>query len=227
LVDGGIGDDLFVLNNNARITGAIAGNGSGDNDTMRLDFRRILPFEVAALEAIAAGSGSFNFRFEDYTYTDIENIDLSNLHMSDFGKRATWENQIALGEALDNLPFVTPDLDYILYLVDEEAPDMDLALRQLTPELYDLARVGQFDLMRHWNRSIRTGAAGTTLVEDELAGSRVWFDGLGALISQSDGSQDQLAYTALARAADRGGYQHRPINIYWSGIWPFNHLCGC
>jgi len=120
--------------------------------------------------------------------------------MSDFGERATWENQIALGLALDNLPFVTPDLDYILYLVDEEAPDMDLALRQLTPELYDLARVGQFDLMRQWNRSIRTGAAGTTLVEDELAGNRIWFDGLGALLSQSNGSYDQLTYTARARA---------------------------
>lgn len=137
-LQGGTGADHFVLNNNALITGEIAGNGGADR--LELSFRRVLPSEYSMLQALQTDTDSFTFRFEDYAYSSIENIDLSALQLSDFGQRATYPNQMAVGHALDTLAFMTPDLDTATYGIDELSPDLDLALRQLTPEIYDIPR---------------------------------------------------------------------------------------
>ncbi len=162
-VQGGTGDDTFVLRNNARITGVLAGNGQTRADTVKLEFKRVLPGELAALQKIRTGDGAFTFRFETYAYTGIEALDLSGVSLSDFEGYGIHPDRKRVGRMLDNLPFVTPQLDAVLTEIDEGLVGdvaKDAALGQLMPEVHDMARVQQMGAMRARAAQTRGRVAG-------------------------------------------------------------------
>ncbi len=214
---GGSGDETFTLHNNVTIEGVIAGNGEVAGDTLALAFVRVLPGEYdAVIAGIAAGDGSFTFRGETYVYTGIETVDISGVSLSSFGEDAGSGNQSAIGEVLDGLPFMSPDLDRFLTGVAAE-PDVTSALRQMTPEHFGTAPLVTFDHLRMLRRAdmdrlrpgnsrkpgdtFATRGVGATAKTGPVGPFWLEFD---AGLTRDDDSSDMLSYSALIRSL-RGG----------------------
>ncbi|WP_224826104.1 autotransporter domain-containing protein [Cognatishimia sp. MH4019] len=185
-VQGGSGDDTFVLRNDARVTGVLAGNGQDRADTIKLEFKRVLPRELAAFQKIRPGDGTFTFRFKDYAYASIEAFDLSSVSLANFEGYGIHPDRKRFGRMLDNLPLVTPQLDAVLTDIDEGLVGdiaKDAALGQLMPEVHDMARVHQMGAMRA--RAAQTRGGGSQAIAQtgrrakgaKSTGLSFWADG--------------------------------------------------
>ncbi|MHA3916363.1 autotransporter family protein [Halovulum sp. GXIMD14793] len=221
-VQGGTGDDTFVLHNNARITGTIHGDNDVTGDVLALAFTRVLPSEYTnIIQKLKADDTSFDFRFQTYTFDGIEKIDISMIQLSDFGRKARTPNQKAMGRTLDNLPYITPDLDNFLALVDASS-DVTLALRQMTPELYGVGWVASSDIIRHLERSDRgrlasqrgssrlafpedvvPSSSGGGVMADAEPESNLWFETAG-LFGDGTSKTNLMSYQSSAWLARFG-----------------------
>ncbi|MEL6452915.1 MAG: hypothetical protein AAFQ19_16805 [Pseudomonadota bacterium] len=209
-VVGGSGDDVFVLENAAKVTGVLAGNGAVTGDTLKLEFKRVLPTEMAALKALSKGDGAFTFRFEPYRYSSIEVLDLSDVQLSNFEQYGAHPERKAFGRMLDHLPFVTPDLDAVLTQIDTQIRDKDAALRQLMPEVYDVARVQQMHMARARGAppggAVVLAPAGRRAKAAHGRGLQVWVDGGFDARSASYAGDPDLTFSAQSRQT-RVGFQ--------------------